>query len=78
MANLLLERRALLDCEAQASVLGQRGLLDSADLPAAVVDKLRGIGFDVRAQGPEGLAGRVRKEVPMWRDVIVQSCLELQ
>jgi tripartite-type tricarboxylate transporter receptor subunit TctC len=43
-----------------------------------VQEKLRGIGFDVRADGPAGLAARVAREVPMWRDVIVQSHMELQ
>ena len=43
-----------------------------------IVEKLRGVGFDVRARGPEGLAQRVAREVPMWRDVIVQSRIELQ
>ena len=42
------------------------------------LEKLRGVGFDVRARGPEGLAERVAREVPMWRDVIVQSRIELQ
>ena len=42
------------------------------------LEKLRGIGFDVRARGPEGLAERVAREVPMWRDVIVQSRIEQQ
>lgn len=42
----------------------------------AVADKLRGVGFDVRAAGPAGLAGRVAREVPMWRDVIQQSKIE--
>ena len=44
----------------------------------ATLEKLRGIGFDVRARGPEGLAERVAREVPMWRDVIVQSRIEVQ
>lgn len=44
----------------------------------AVAEKLRDVGFDVRAAGPEGLARRVAREVPMWRDVIVQSRMELQ
>jgi hypothetical protein len=44
----------------------------------ATTEKLRGIGFDVRARGPEGLAERVAREVPIWRDVIVQSGIELQ
>ncbi len=43
-----------------------------------VLEKLRGIGFDVRAAGPKGLAARVAKEVPMWHDVIRQSKIELQ
>ena len=44
----------------------------------SVAVKLRDVGFDVRAAGPEGLAKRVAREVPMWRDVIVQSRMELQ
>ena len=44
----------------------------------ATVEKLRGVGFDVRARGPEGLAQRVAHEVPLWRDVITQSRIELQ
>jgi tripartite-type tricarboxylate transporter receptor subunit TctC len=43
-----------------------------------VAEKLRGVGFDVRALGPKGLAARVAREVPMWRDVIQQSKIELQ
>ena len=43
-----------------------------------VAEKLRGVGFDVRAAGPKGLAARVAKEVPMWRDIIQQSKIELQ
>jgi len=45
---------------------------------AEVLAKLRAAGFDVRAAGPAGLARRVAKEVPMWRDVIVRSKMELQ
>jgi tripartite-type tricarboxylate transporter receptor subunit TctC len=43
-----------------------------------VIGKLRDVGFDVRASGPDGLAARVRKEVPMWKEVIVKSGVELQ
>jgi tripartite-type tricarboxylate transporter receptor subunit TctC len=43
-----------------------------------VSNKLRDVGFDVRAAGPKGLAARVAKEVPMWRAVIQQSKIELQ
>lgn len=43
---------------------------------AAVSEKLRGVGFDVRAAGPAGLGARVAREVPMWRDVIQQSKIE--
>ena len=43
-----------------------------------VSNKLGDVGFDVRAAGPQGLAARVAKEVPMWRDVIQQSKIELQ
>ena len=44
----------------------------------ATLEKLRGVGFDVRANGPAGLADRVKKEIPMWRDVIVQSRIALE
>jgi tripartite-type tricarboxylate transporter receptor subunit TctC len=43
-----------------------------------VTEKLRAVGFDVRAAGPKGLAARVAKEVPMWREIIQQSKIELQ
>ena len=43
-----------------------------------VTAKLRDVGFDVRAAGPKGLAARVAKEVPMWRDIIQQSKIEQQ
>jgi tripartite-type tricarboxylate transporter receptor subunit TctC len=43
-----------------------------------VIGKLRDVGFDVRAKGPEGLAARVAREVPLWRDVIAKSGMELQ
>jgi len=54
-----------------------RDTLDVLKDPATV-EKLRSIGFDVRARGPKGLSERVAREVPMWRDVIVQSRIELQ
>ena len=43
-------------------------------------EKLRGVGFDVRARGPAGLSERVAREVPMWRDSaqFVESRIELQ
>ncbi|MBL6617223.1 MAG: tripartite tricarboxylate transporter substrate binding protein [Reyranella sp.] len=58
----------------------QRVARDTLDVlaDAATLEKLRGVGFDVRANGPAGLAQRVAREVPMWRDVIVQSRIELQ
>lgn len=45
---------------------------------ADVIQKLRDVGFDVRASGPDGLAARVAKEVPMWHEVIAKSGMELQ
>ena len=58
----------------------QRVARDTLEVLAdpGVLEKLRGVGFDVRARGPEGLAARVEREVPMWRDIIVQSRIELQ
>src|SRR5258708_36525798 len=58
----------------------QRVARDTVDVlrDPPVVEKLRGIGFDVRARGPEGLADRVAREGPMWRDIRVQSRIELQ
>src|SRR6267378_4031388 len=54
-----------------------RDTLDALADPATA-EKLRGVGFDVRARGPQGLSERVAREVPMWRDVIVQSRIEQQ
>ena len=58
----------------------QRVARDTLEVLAdpATLEKLRGVGFDVRASGPPGLAQRVAREVPMWRDIIVQSRIELQ
>jgi tripartite-type tricarboxylate transporter receptor subunit TctC len=58
----------------------QRVARDTLEVLAdpATLEKLRGVGFDVRASGPQGLAQRVAREVPMWRDIIVQSRIELQ
>lgn len=42
-----------------------------------IVEKLQAIGFDVRARGPQALAERVAREVPMWRDIVVQARIEL-
>lgn len=41
-----------------------------------VLEKLRATGFEVSARGPEALAERVAREVPLWRDVIVQARIE--
>ena len=58
----------------------QRVAHDTLDVlgDPAILEKLRGVGFDVRARDPAGLAERVAREVPMWREIIVQSRLELQ
>jgi len=58
----------------------QRVVRDTLEVlaDAGTLEKLRGVGFDVRAKGPAGLAERVAREVPMWRDVIQQSRIELQ
>jgi tripartite-type tricarboxylate transporter receptor subunit TctC len=58
----------------------QRVARDTLDVlsDTTTLEKLRGVGFDVRARGPQGLAERVAREVPMWRDIIVQSRIELQ
>ncbi|MCW5733761.1 MAG: tripartite tricarboxylate transporter substrate binding protein [Enhydrobacter sp.] len=42
-----------------------------------VAARLLGVGFDVRANGPAGLSARVAKEVPMWRELIQQSKIEM-
>ncbi len=58
----------------------RRAARDTLDVvrDPSIVEKLRSVGFDVRARGPAGLAERVAREVPMWRDVIVRSRIELQ
>jgi tripartite-type tricarboxylate transporter receptor subunit TctC len=39
-------------------------------------EKLRGLGFDVIASGPEGLRKRVAEEVPRYRDIIAKAGIE--
>lgn len=58
----------------------QRVARDTLHVPAdrAVAEKRRGVGFDVRASGPKGLAERVERELPMWQDVIAPSGIALQ
>ena len=61
-------------------VIVQRVARDTLEVLAdpATLEKLRGVGFDVRASGPRAWPKRVAREVPMWRDIIVQSRIELQ
>jgi tripartite-type tricarboxylate transporter receptor subunit TctC len=40
--------------------------------------RLLAAGFGVRAAGPQGLAQRVAKEVPLWREVIETAKIERQ
>jgi tripartite-type tricarboxylate transporter receptor subunit TctC len=42
-----------------------------------VAERLLGVGFDVRANGPAGLSARIAKEVPMWRELIEKSKIEM-
>jgi tripartite-type tricarboxylate transporter receptor subunit TctC len=39
-------------------------------------EKLRALGFDVIASGPEGLRKRVAEEVPRYRDIIAKAGIE--
>jgi len=39
-------------------------------------EKLRTLGFDVIANGPEGLRTRVAAEVPRYRDIIAKAGIE--
>jgi tripartite-type tricarboxylate transporter receptor subunit TctC len=39
-------------------------------------EKLRTLGFDVIATGPEGLRKRVAEEVPRYRDIIAKAGIE--
>ena len=40
--------------------------------------KLVKAGFEVLAEGPEGLARRIAAEVPMWREVVAQTGIKLK
>jgi hypothetical protein len=42
-----------------------------------VAERLLAVGFDVRANGPAGLSARIAKEVPMWRELIEKSKIEM-
>lgn len=59
------------------ATLGQPVIIINRPGAGGNIGVVRGVGFDVRARGPQGLAERMAREVPMWRDVIVQSRIEL-
>jgi tripartite-type tricarboxylate transporter receptor subunit TctC len=42
----------------------------------AVAEQLRNDGFEVIANGPEGMRKRIADEVPKWRDVIAKAGIE--
>jgi tripartite-type tricarboxylate transporter receptor subunit TctC len=44
----------------------------------ATRDRLLNAGFGIRAAGPEGLARRIEREVPLWRDLIRRAGIEQQ
>ena len=39
----------------------------------AVTDQLQKGGFEVIANGPEGMKKRINDEVPKWRDIIAKA-----
>lgn len=41
-------------------------------------EKLGKAGFEILAEGPDGLEARIAKEVPMWRDVVAQTGIKLK
>ena len=41
-------------------------------------EKLGKAGFEVLAEGPDGLKARIAKEVPMWRDIVAQTGIKLK
>jgi tripartite-type tricarboxylate transporter receptor subunit TctC len=44
----------------------------------AIGARLQVAGFGIRAGGPAELAGRIEREVPLWRDLIVQANIPRQ
>jgi tripartite-type tricarboxylate transporter receptor subunit TctC len=38
--------------------------------------RLQNAGFGLRARGPEGLAERIKREVPLWRDLIQRAGIQ--
>jgi tripartite-type tricarboxylate transporter receptor subunit TctC len=38
--------------------------------------RLRAAGFGIEARGPAALAGRIAREVPLWRDIIRQAGIQ--
>jgi hypothetical protein len=38
-----------------------------------VAEQLRNDGFEVLANGPDGMRRRIEAEVPKWRDVIAKA-----
>jgi len=57
--------QAILDRCAQVAI----ALLNEAETR----NRLLGAGFTLKARRPEGLARRIAREVPLWRDVIEQA-----
>ena len=39
----------------------------------AIAEQLRNNGFEVIANGPEGMRRRIEDEVPKWRDVVTKA-----
>jgi tripartite-type tricarboxylate transporter receptor subunit TctC len=39
-------------------------------------ERLLNAGFGIRAAGPDGLARRIAREVPMWRDLIQRAGIQ--
>jgi len=38
-----------------------------------IAEQLRNDGFEVLANGPDGMRRRIEEEVPKWRDLIVKA-----
>jgi tripartite-type tricarboxylate transporter receptor subunit TctC len=41
-----------------------------------IADQLRAGGFEVLANGPEGMRKRIEDEVPKWRDIVAKAGIQ--
>jgi hypothetical protein len=42
----------------------------------AIAEQLRNNGFEVLANGPDGMRKRIDDEIPKWRNIVAKACIQ--